>query len=195
MRHTIQTISFILLAGTMLGGCDYEFQPYKFTKVAIDKEPEPEKKEQYVDLERGVLNDDNTIKGETAASDIAARLSEKYGKAVDELKEMQNKHMALVEKDKASQIQISKLTTDIAQAEKELSESNTLLLEMREELAKWKKDVLSFRGEMRKSQEAIINGLTRLHVLVSGGVATDTTVTKPAPIATNTEEKNGEKLQ
>ena len=195
MRQTFQTMSFILLTGVMLAGCDYKFQPYTVSDILGDKKPDTGNPP-YIDLEKGLLKHDYAVKDETTASDIAARLSEKYGQAVDELKDLQTRHMALVEKDKGSQMQISKLQSDITRAEKELTEANTMLLEMREELTKWKKDVLSFRAEMRQSQKAMIDGLTRLHVLISGGVAMDPPKTQSAaPIAANTKENSGENLQ
>ena len=93
---------------------------------------------------------------------------------------------SLIDKDKASQQQIGKLQLDLVRAEKELTEANVMLLEMQGELKKWKEDVLGFRGEMRQSQKVLLEGVTRLHVLIGGGVAMDSPTTQPAPIVSNT---------
>jgi hypothetical protein len=188
MKQTIKTIAVILFAGAMITGCDYKFQPYAPPAIASTPKVEAGNANYLEDL----VDNRHSDRNDNTAVDIAAKLSEKYGQAVDKLNNLQNKHMVLLEKDKGSQIQISKLQTDITRAEKELKEANTMLLEMREELTKWKKDVLSFRSEMRMSQKATLEGLTRLHVLISGGVAMDPApVRSTVPIAAKTKENNG----
>jgi hypothetical protein len=188
MKQTIKTIAVILFAGAMITGCDYNFKPYM--PPALTSTPKVEEGD--ANYLEDLVDNTNADRNDNTAVDIAAKLSEKYGEAVDKLSKMQTKQMALIEKDKGSQIQISKLQTDITRAEKELKEANTMLLEMREELTKWKKDVLSFRSEMRMSQKATLEGLTRLHVLISGGVAMDPApVQSTNPLATKTKENNG----
>jgi len=197
IRITLQTITIVLLAGAVLTGCDYKFPARKPEALKLADTPQaPPEASPYIDLERELLKDQHNVNRETNASDIAARLSEKYGKAVEDLRLLQEKHRSLAEKDKASQGQIGKLKVDLARAEKELSEANTMLLEMKDELSKWKQDVLGFRNEMRQSQKAMLNAVTRLTVVISGGVAMDAPPataqkTQPAPIAANTEEKTG----
>jgi len=182
MRHTIQTMSFILLAGAMLAGCDYNFRSYKPPEIAAGEKVETGNAKYLEDL----VDDKHTDKDANTAVDIAARLSEKYGQAVEQLNQLQEKHRSLLEKEKGSQQQISKLQSDIARAEKELTEANVMLKEMQGELKKWKEDVLGFRSEMRQSQKALLEGVTRLHVLISGGVAMESPTTQPAsPIASN----------
>ena len=192
MKQTIKTIAVILLLGAMTTGCDYKFQKYTPPSIGSNDKVEASNANYLEDL----VDNRNADRNDNTAVDIAAKLSEKYGDAVDKLNNLQTKHMALLEKDKGSQIQVSKLQTDITRAEKELKEANTMLLEMREELSKWKKDVLSFRSEMRMSQKAMLEGLTRLHVLISGGVAMETApVQSTSPLAAKTKENNGANLR
>jgi hypothetical protein len=200
MRKTIEIMTIALLAGAVLTGCEYKFKPHKTPALAGSESlSEPDIKP-YADLEKELLNDQNAVTKETTASDIAARLSEKYGQAVEDLKRLQDKHRDALDKDKVSQAHITKLQTDLARAEKELTEANTMLLEMRTELTQWKKDVLGFRNEMRQSQKAMLDAVARLHVVIGGGVAieesgTETSKAPTAPIASNTEDKTGETLR
>ena len=184
MRHTIQTMSFILLAGAMLAGCDYQAWTPEFLGIAPKKEKPENETAKYLE---NLVDDKHADKDANTAVDIAARLSEKYGNKVEELNCLQDKHRTLIEKDKSSQQEIVKLKADIVRAEKELIEANTMLKEMQGELKKWKEDVLGFRSEMRLSQKALLEGVTRLHVLISGGVAMESPTTQPAssPIASN----------
>lgn len=180
MMKSILTISVVLLAGALMTGCDMNFKSYGSPEILTrNQQPPVTDNANYLE---DLVDDQHTSKDDNTAVDIAARLSEKYGQAVERLNELQVKHQTLSNKDRNSQVQIAKLTADVARAEKELTEANAMLLEMREDLAKWKKDVLSFRSEMRQSQKAVIEGVTKLHVLISGGVAMDPPV-KSAPIA------------
>jgi len=185
MRQTAKTMTLILLAGAMLlAGCDYQpWTPGFLGIVPEEEKPENETAKYLEDL----VDDKHADKDANTAVDIAARLSEKYGNKVEELNHLQDKHRSLIEKDKSSQQQIVKLKADIVLAEKELTEANAMLKEMQEELKKWKEDVLGFRSEMRQSQKALLEGVTRLHVLISGGVAMESPTTQPAssPIASN----------
>ena len=140
MRQTIQTMSIVLLAGTMLAGCDYKFPSFTPNEVSVDDDTKQGNAKYLEDM----VNDKHADKDANTAVDIAARLSEKYGQSVEHLSALQRKHQALIEKDKSSQTQISKLQSDITRAEKELTEANTMLLEMKEELAKWKKGLINF---------------------------------------------------
>jgi len=183
MRQTVQKMFLFLLTGAIVAGCEYRpLTPEFLGFEGAAKKTEKEKPNYLEDL----VDDRNTSKDDNTAVDIAARLSEKYGQAVDRLNNLQVKHQSLLEKDKNSQQQIKKLQLDIIRAEKELVEANAMLKEMQGELKKWKEDVLGFRSEMRESQKALLNGVTRLHVLISGGVAVESPTTQPAPIATNT---------
>lgn len=194
MRQTIQTVTIILMTGTMLAGCDYRPWTPEPREVAAANEKTEKENAKYVDLE-DMLRNKHTVTKETGASDIAARLSEKYGKAVDELKELGKKNDVLLKNCAESREQVSKLKAKLTATEKELTDANEMLKEMEVELKQWKGDVLGFRDEMRQSQKALIEGVTRLHVLISGGVAMDAPTTQPAPIASNTKEKTGETLR
>jgi len=176
----------------MLAGCDYKFDLFTPKDIAADEKTKKVNAQYLEDL----VDDKNADKDANTAVDIAARLSEKYGQAVDRLNKLRENHQALIEKDKSSQEQIGKLKLDLARAEKELTEANAMLKEMQGELKKWKEDVLGFRSEMRQSQKALLEGVTRLHVLISGGVAMEAPTTQPAsPIASNTKEKTSETLR
>lgn len=191
MQRIVQAMIVTLLTGTMLAGCDYSFQSYKPLEFAANEQT-AKGNAQYLD---DTVDDKHGDRDANTAVDIAARLSQKYGESVDKLNDLQAKHQSLIEKDKSSQNQIAKLQLDLGSAEKELTEANTMLLEMQEELVKWKKDVLSFRDEMRQSQKATLQGVTRLYVLISGGVGMETPTTQPAQAVANTKEKTGETLQ
>jgi len=190
MKRTIETSSAALLAAIALAGCEYKFPAAKPTELAAPENSEI-RHAPYADLEKELLNEPGAVDDETTASDIAARLSEKYGKAVEEIKKLQDEHNEAIDKDRTSQARIVKLQTDLARAERELTEANAMLLEMREELKQWKRDVLGFRSEMRQSQKAMLDAVTRLTVVISGGVGVDdaaasgSPATRPAPIASN----------
>ena len=185
MRQTIQTMTLVLLAGAMLTGCgDQPWTPGFLGFEAGDKKAEKENAK-YIGLE-DLLKKDSTVKEDNTAVDIAAGLAEKYGNKVEELNQLQDKHRSLLDKDQVAQKQIGKLQSDLTRAEKELAEANAMLKEMQGELAQWKGNVLGFRDEMRMSQKVLLEGVTRLHVLISGGVAMESPTTQPAPIASNT---------
>jgi DNA repair exonuclease SbcCD ATPase subunit len=183
-------MGIVMLAGAMLAGCDYKFPSYTPKEVVVVEKTPPQSANYLEDL----VEDKHAARDANTAVDIAARLSEKYGQSVEKLNALHVKHQTLMEKDKASQVQISKLQGDLARAEKELTEANTVLVEMREELTQWKKDILGYRSEMRESQKVLIEGVTRLHVLMSGGVAPERSDPK-TPLVVKTEEKTGANLK
>ena len=198
MRHAIQTMSFILLTGAVLGGCDYKFQSYLPKEVTAKPSPDTASRR----YPSALAEDKSRVTDNTDAVAIGAKANASYHAALKERDKLQTELTALLQNHAKSQQEARDLSVKLASAEKELAEANTMLLEMKEELMKWKKDVLSFRSEMRQSQKAMLDGLTRLHVLISGGVASappptqTTALTAPiAPIATKTKEKNGANLR
>lgn len=191
MRQTVQTMTLILLAGAMLAGCgDYKLWPPPDIPDILgifggDKKAEEENAKP-IDLE-GLVKDPSKVTETTTAVDIGKKAVKKRDDTMDKLEEEREKNWLLREKDKSSQEQIGTLKVKLAGTEKELAEANEMLKEMQVELAKWKENVLGFRGEMRQSQKALLEGVARLHVLISGGVAMESPTTQPAPIASNTK--------
>lgn len=185
MRHTIQTMSLILLAGAMLGGCNYKLDLFGPPELAAGKDIENEEAVYLEDM----LDNRPKVTDTNDAVAIGAKANASYHAALKERDKLQTELRVVLKSRDDSQKEAGELKSKLARAEKELAEANTMLLEMREELMKWKKDVLSFRSEMRQSQKALLDGVTRLHVLISGGVAMDPPKTQAAPpIAANIKE-------
>lgn len=55
-----------------------------------------------------------------------------------------------------------KLTMQLEQTQKDLAEANEFLQQMHLELSKWKSDVLGFRDEIRQSQKAQLEALSKI---------------------------------
>ena len=79
---------------------------------------------------------------------------------------------------------IQRLRTDLALAQKELTDANDLLKEMRQSLDKWKADVLGFRDEMRSAQKAQLDAMAKVLTLLTGE-------SPPAPAPPRTPSSKG----
>ena len=118
---------------------------------------------------------DEAIQETESAVESALAWSEKYSQAVEKLLNAQQDNRKLQESNREASAQISKLQAELDQSQKELGEANAMLMELRQELEKWKKDVLGFRQEMRSSQEAQLEALTKVLKLLGGEVVQPTT--------------------
>lgn len=124
---------------------------------------------------------DQTADETESAVERALEWSRKYSEAVEKLVAAQQEHSAAQEQNRQLAGQATKLQAELAQSRKELADANAMLLELRGELQKWKKDVLGFRGEMRSSQQAQLEALSKVLRLLGGEVVGPTT--RPAPTA------------
>ena len=101
--------------------------------------------------------------------------SQKYSQAIEKLVVAQQENRDLQQKTRELAAQMVKLQAEHSQSQKELYDANLMLVELRQELEKWKKDVLGFRQEIRSSQEAQLEALSKVLRLLGGEVAQPTT--------------------
>ncbi|MCP4376521.1 MAG: hypothetical protein GY794_10165 [bacterium] len=186
MRKTIQMMTLVLLAGMMIAGCDSMSWsspdlsgPWNGTDNAVKPPPQPT---ELADL----LNEQPRVNDNTNAVDIGAGALKDYQRALNDLAQLQRDNTALAKKYDESQKALATSQSKLTSAERELSDANEMLTGMKVDLAKWKQNVLGFRGEMLDSQRVLIESVTKLHVLISGGVAAEETEKQPQPIATKT---------
>ena len=188
MRQTIQTMTLILLAGAMLAGCDNQpWPPPDLLGIIMGDEKSKGENAKPTELE-GLVKEQAKVTATTDAVNIGVTAVKKRNEIMDKLEKTREENWLLIEKERTAQKKVDELQVKLAGTEKELKDANEILTEMQAELKKWKEDVLGFRNEMRLSQKVLIEGVTRLHVLISGGVAMESPTTQPAPIASNTRD-------
>jgi hypothetical protein len=187
MRNTIRTMTLVLLAGAMAAGCDRQsWSSPDLTgswSGGADKTVKPAPKStELADL----LNEQPRVNDNTNAVDIGTGALKDYQRALNDLAQLQKENTALLKKYDESRKACAASESKLTSAERELSDANEMLKGMKTDLAKWKANVLGFRGEMLDSQRVLIESVTKLHVLISGGVATDAPTTQPAAIVAKT---------
>ena len=132
-------------------------------------------------LSRNAVTTEGDNPSQTAVEN-ALSWANKYSQAMQSTAQLQQDLRA--ERDRIQTLQVDKtrLTDELASAQKELKEANAMLLEMRQELNRWKLDVLGFRQEIRTGQQAQAQALARIIKLLGGEApaATSAPASEPA---------------
>ncbi|MCX5682444.1 MAG: hypothetical protein NT049_02010 [Planctomycetota bacterium] len=114
-------------------------------------------------------------------------LQDKYAHALEDLRREQDRSRELTDQKQQLADEHTRLQADLAKAQAELSDANNLLVQMRQEIDKWKGDVMGFREELRESNRAQIDALTKVMTLLGGETGpkaeTPAPAAKPAPAA------------
>jgi hypothetical protein len=135
-------------------------------------------------LESYLAKNGPTKEGEASsqtAVESALTWANKYAQSMQTVTELQREGRDQQKETQALGQQNVKLQDELAAAQKELKDANTLLIEMRQELTKWKTDVLGFRSEMKEAQQAQLGMLTRV-LKVLGSDATPAPAATPVPV-------------
>jgi septal ring factor EnvC (AmiA/AmiB activator) len=112
---------------------------------------------------------ESTLQGPTAV-ESAIELSEKYAKLSEEAAVIRQQNNDLITENRRLEEQVASLEADLLQAQKELTEANSLLREMIVELNNWKADVIGFREEMRSAEKAQLQALLKILQILGGEV-------------------------
>ena len=112
---------------------------------------------------------ESTLQGPTAV-ESAIELSEKYAKLSEEAAVIRQQNNGLITENRRLKEQVTALEADLLQAQKELTEANSLLREMIVELNNWKADVIGFREEMRSAEKAQLEALLKILQILGGEV-------------------------
>ncbi len=104
------------------------------------------------------------------AVESAIELSEKYAKLSEEAAVLRQQNQDSIAESQQLKNQVVALEAQLQQAQKELTEANSLLIEMRLELNNWKSDVLGFRNEMRDAETAQLEALLKILKVLGGQV-------------------------
>lgn len=104
---------------------------------------------------------DSSASEDTAVQNavILAQKYEELSVRNNELREQNNK---LYLENQRLQRETDKRTMELEQTKKDLSEANDFLQQMHVELTQWKSDVLGFRDEIRQSQKAQLEALSKI---------------------------------
>ncbi len=124
--------------------------------------------------------------GARSPVDTAIELTQKYADASEQLTMLRQEIQTLTMENEAFRAKISELGPKLQQAQKELGEANDLLMEMRLELNNWQNDVLGFRSEMRDADQAQLDALLKILMLLGGEItpsAPDTTDNQDNPVS------------
>ncbi|HET6427497.1 MAG TPA: hypothetical protein VFJ30_03735 [Phycisphaerae bacterium] len=135
--------------------------------------------------------DDGADRAADSTVDRALMWSEKYAEAVDRLSRMQDAFRTLEGENKQFRAQVANLQAEQAQANKELSDANTLLVEMGAELERWKASVLGYREEMRQAQKAQLEALSKVIMLLGGTEESPAPALPAAPAASDSAKADG----
>lgn len=103
----------------------------------------------------------------------AMKLSGQYARLTQEASELRRQNEELIAKNRRLNERVVSLEAQLQQAQKELTEANSLLIDMRVELNNWKADILGFRDEMRNAETAQLETLLRILKVLGGQVTTE----------------------
>jgi septal ring factor EnvC (AmiA/AmiB activator) len=103
----------------------------------------------------------------------AIDLSQKCAELSGQLTALQEEKRNLTTENATFKVQLAALEPKLQQAQKELGEANDLLMEMRLELNNWQNDVLGFRSEMRDADQAQLDALLKILMLLGGEISPD----------------------
>ncbi len=183
MRNLTLVVAIAAVA-VAAGGCG------EFARRGIETvQPEPVPPSQADHLANTAVNyNDGGGAGAESTVDRALMWSEKYGEAVDRLSKLQQAYRDLEQENRAVQATIAQAKTELAQSEKELTDANSLLVEMRTELDRWKRSVLGYREEMRQAQQAQLEALGKVIMLLGGAEVIAPTA---QPAGTDAAEASG----
>ena len=115
--------------------------------------------------------------------DTAIELTQKYADVSEQLIAMRQEKQTLTTENEAFKAKISELEPKLKQAQKELGEANDLLMEMRLELNNWQNDVLGFRSEMRNADQAQLDALLKILMLLGGEITPNTANNQDNPVS------------
>ncbi len=96
--------------------------------------------------------------------------SEKYARAVEEISRREQENRRLADENRQLGQTVVGLRGELAQAQKELQDANSLLIDVRRANDKWKTDVLGYRDEMRGAHLAELDALHKVLRLLGGEV-------------------------
>jgi hypothetical protein len=196
MKETAMRVRewIIVVAIGLSGGCDWDMHGFDLMQtptpavaptpapttrpVAKAQDDSPRPIESYL-AKNGPAKEGEA--GNQTAVESALSWANKYAQSMQTVTELQRESRDQQKETQALGQQNVKLQDELAAAQKELKDANTLLIEMRQELTKWKTDVLGFRGEMKEAQQAQLGMLSRV-LKVLGSDAT------PAPTLAPTSQ-------
>jgi hypothetical protein len=100
--------------------------------------------------------------GESTAVQNAVIWAQKYEDLSIRNNELREQNNKLYLENQRLNRETDKLKTELEQTRKELSEANAFLQQMHLELNEWKSDVIGFRDEIRQSQKAQLEALSKV---------------------------------
>lgn len=174
MNRAMKLASITMALAALLGGCyEQPAAPATTQTAAPVPAPQPAKPKESAQapyLAKAAVKSDVDAP-ENGAVDSAIMWAEKYGKAVENLSATQDKLRQMSDDKAVIQRDLEKTRLELAQAQKELTDANTMLLEMKSELDKWKKDVLGNRNEMMKAHAAELDALRKIMKVLGSELA------------------------
>lgn len=115
-----------------------------------------------------VHSEDRT--GRATAVEEALEWMKKYSRAAEQLTDLQEANRRLENENQRHLAEIARLRTELDSMKQQLSEADSMLVAMRKELDAWKENVLGFREEIRRADQAQIEALQRVLVLLGGEI-------------------------
>ncbi len=164
-------IILIVLVGLTLVGCE---------DMKITGEPQPAQAATNNPPREAEYLGKTAVEGEGSegAVDSALAWSLKHAQLSEELLRSQQQRYELEEQLRSADNDNQKLKQELDLAHRELSEANQMLVDMRRELEGWKTSVLGFRDEMRQAQQAQMDAMRKVLLLLGA----EPTSASPQPI-------------
>ena len=168
IRNTV--IGLVLTGGICLGGCDI-MAASLVTQRQAPQTPVTTPQSNY--MPQTAVKADPQTEGATAVESAMA-WSTKYADLSEKLVGIQEEKQELDKVNRRLLVEQAKLRTELELTQKELDEANDMLIQMRTALDKWKADVLGFREEMKETEMAQTEALTKVLELLGGEMSTET---------------------
>ncbi len=181
MRSITVILTLFITTAIFIAGCEYVDEPIQIQAIDIPiigqrKQNQPQPLPAETALENRFTDTDNSAAGSALMwSDKYDQLSEKYRDLTEENMTMTRERITLKKK-------VMDLEAQLASTELELDDANLFLQDMHKELTQWKGDVLGFRDEMRQSDSAQINALTRILKVLGAELSEPVAINTKTPV-------------
>ena len=166
MRSTKAIIVLVITIALLIAGCNYmdeaiEIEAIEIPVVRHRKQSQSQSTPQQLPAETAMENRfaDTTGIGST---ENALMWSDKYDQLSEKFRELSEENITMTKERIALKKTIMDLEEQLSTTRLELDDANLFLQDMHKELTQWKGDVLGFRDEMRQSDSAQIQALTRI---------------------------------
>lgn len=188
MRSVKAIITLFIIIALLVVGCSYVDEPIEIEAIQIPvvrhkKQSQPQLIAQPLPAETAMENRfTDTTDSNPNAVESALMWSDKYDQLSEKYRELSEENINMAKERIALKKTVMDLEGQLSTTKRELDEANMFLKDMHIELTQWKGDVLGFRDEMRQSDGAQIQALTRILKVLGAELSEPVAMNTSAPV-------------